>query len=100
MNILAKSNKIFNVFVTPNRQYVAVRNISLAFGNTAKEIYLVDDLIYAEQFWSHITELKSKDFYHKFPDVLEHIISKLKVKQVVSKTEYYFTEDALTGESK
>lgn len=93
INSIAKSEKRFNVFVTPNGQYVSVRDTHLAFGNTAKEIYLVDDLIYAEHFWSHITELKSKDYYHKFPSILEFIISKLTVKQVVSKTEYYFVED-------
>lgn len=93
LKVIDKSESVFNVFVTPNNQYVALRNKNLAFGNVSKEIYFVDNLSFAHHFYSHINELKASDYYHKFPNILDLIISNLQVKQIVSKTQYYFKED-------
>lgn len=87
--IIETSESVFNVFVTPSGQYVAVRSVGLAFGNTAKEIYLVDDIAYAKHFYSHITELNPDHYYHEFSSVLKIMISTLRVQQIVAKTQYY-----------
>lgn len=95
--IIEESENIFNVFVTPAGQYVAVRPKGLAFGNMSKEIYLVDSLAYAQHFYSHITELKADDYYHKFPSVLKIMLDGLKVREVLAKTEYSFIEEKQNG---
>lgn len=90
LKFITESRDSFNVFVTPSGQYVAVREIGLAFGNTAKEMYLVDTISQARHFYSNVTKLKVDDYYHDYKLVLEYLINSLEVKTVISKTEYYF----------
>lgn len=95
--VIDNSESVFNVFVTPSGQYVAVRPKGLAFGNMSKEIYLVDSLCYAQHFYSHVTELNPDHYYHEFSSVLKMLINSLKVKQVLAKTEYSFVEEKQNG---
>lgn len=68
----------YNVFQNHKGQYVAIRDVYLAFGNKALEIYYTDNLEGANLFSKTIEKLDADKYYHKFKNVLELELSLLK----------------------
>lgn len=68
--VITQTESEVSIFRSP-KGYVMIREIHLAFGNRAKEIHYVQEIQYATKFPIFIKQLDKKDYYHKFPSVLE-----------------------------
>lgn len=72
-----ETKSYYNVFKDNNNQYVGIREVNLAYGNIAKEIYFTSDISCAYKFHTGVENLQALDYHHQFPRVLEQLLANL-----------------------